>query len=540
MSILGFNTSTFSRVLRNRVAMIDRLKFLKVNSQDSQEDLTFRMVMDYINNVMMTRNVEFRVYEDFFAGGENHKIYFKKFSKETDDAYFARLDKSVVSNKCKRIVNKGAQFLYATPPERRMEDDEAHKRIMDTWEFNHVMSGFFHLTLAIESQLYGFQLVRNQYVRKSNQQPIFAKVGQNDGTYEVKYIPLHPMLSIPVPRVNAQHEMGAVILLTMDVQEQPLLGVDTPQIRYVDYVDDESWLRWKVDWNDNATEITGTQIDVQFGQYLNKHPYGNVNVLFTLYRNAGGSMYVMDGNSDLTDIVELQTKYNETLSDDGHVIANHTFPLLLFTGMIVEKDFKRGVADVLSSRNNDAEGRYITWDTNLEASGKFSVRLTEDIREASGYSPVSDGRLDNIGQVRNLRAAMVPDIATISQKQVFYRKAEMEHASATLSMIEWHEAGKYPNKKLEMTFSEDYIPVDELAKVQAQSMSIDSGIEDLRQVIRDRHPELETDAEIDERVQETLDLMERVSKAKQSGKVFNQNPAQSSSQRQRSQNNGSV
>jgi len=533
----GLSPDSRSPQVNSYLEDMNNITRLQVFAKDGlgREDDFFVELMKFVNSVIGTRNQEYRIYEDFFQGGDRQKIYFPKFKNETDKQYTARLDKSVVSNKCKRIVRKGAQALYAFPVERRMEDEEAHKKMMEVWRYNRVMRGVFHLDLSKICGLYGYQIVRNVYVNKENRMPVTAKTGQG-GNNGVWYVPLHPMLTIAIPRKDNQFIMGGVVNITMTNQvDQISSKLDYPEIATIEYVTDDEWLLWDVEMEDDGMTMRAFRRDKKFGpNYINKNPYGDVNIPFSLYINPGDSPYVLDGCSDLDDIVELQSKYNQTLSDDGHVISAHTFPIMLVSGLIVEKDYKRGTSDILSTKNSEAKGEYITWDADLEASNRYEERLESDMREASGFSPVSDGKLDKIGQVRNLRSAMVPDIMTVSEKQAYFSDNEQRHYESTLRMIEWHEGSNYENKDLNITYSMDYVPTDELTRAESQAIELNTGMENLRDIIKSRHPELESDEEIDSKVEETLELMKLVKEAQ--GETNEPEPF-GDSERERAQDN---
>jgi hypothetical protein len=239
-------------------------------------------------------------------------------------------------------------------------------------------------------------------------------------------------------------------------------------------------------------------------------------------RNAGETEHDIWGDSDLADIIGPQSKYNETLSDDGHVISQNTFPILFGKGLSFPSNWKRGPGDTIDTNNVDADVKYVTWDTDLEASSNYADRLERQIRETAGYSPVIDGDLRNIGQVRNLRGAMMPELLTINHKQIVFADAEQRLADATLRMCEWHEGVTYEDKHLDIIFSDDFIPVDDLTKAQTLAIELNSGVENLLDVLRKRHPELETEAEIQAKLAESLELIEALAEAR--GKGQEQNP----------------
>jgi len=485
---------------------LDRVKI-------SPKDKVFEEVADIVKDVLQTRNFEFKIYEDFFNGGDAQKQYFTKYATEEDEEYLERLDQSVVVNKCRRTVLTGARALYGiSPPERKMEDETAHIRMMDVWKYNKVTRGFFHLNLAKEINKFGFALVQNVYVDKRSGEDITYLPGPgSENTYTVKYKPQQSPLVIPLPDDRNNSEMGKVVRITMAEDKLNYMGVAVYNISTIEYISDEDWFLWHVNGKDflsSTASLEGVREDVFFGSgFVNKNPYGDINTLFTLYRNSGESAFVLDGISDLADIIGGQSKLNESISDDGHVLSQNAFPILFHKGFTLPPDWKRGPAATIGSNNRDSDMKYVTLDTDMEASSRFQDRIERLMRELAGYSPIMDGDLRNIGQVRNLRGAMLPDIFTINEKHIMFSEGEMEHAAATLRMIEWHEGEMFENKMLDITFSEDYIPVDELMRAETKAIELRSGQENLREEIRRRHPELETESEIDEKVKETLELM---------------------------------
>ena len=142
--MLGFSINTMSPTLRGFRQDIQTIERMEVNTGDP----FFKEIVGFVNSVVGTRNVELRMYEDFYEGGTRQKVYIRKFEKETDEEYYKRLDKSIVANKCRRTVRKGAQMLYSNPPERRMEADDAHERMMRIWRLNDVLNGYFHTNVA--------------------------------------------------------------------------------------------------------------------------------------------------------------------------------------------------------------------------------------------------------------------------------------------------------------------------------------------------------------------------------------------------------
>lgn len=491
-------------------------KFADMNIVGAQGDEFFDRVWKYTQQVVMQRNLQFKIYEDFFQGGDAQKLYFRKYQDEDPADYEHRLDKSVVVNKCRGQINRGIQMLYAAdPPERRMDDNEAHARMMRVWEYNSVRSGFFGAALCEEALKFGYALVENRYINTQTRNRVAIRTGEENEKNEVLYVLQESPLVIPIPRVDQKNEMGAVIRLLMQNREDVLWVGSNPQIVGIEYIDDNIWYRWIVKNPENGREATSVQINVRFGTsiYDNRNPYRTINDLFTLYRNPGDSTFNLDGFSDLADMIEPQNTYNEVASDTGHVIAHQTFPILFFAGMEVKK-YSRGVSDVMSTKNADAKASIVQWDADLQANSMYLDRLESQMLKVGGHSPVSEGDLDKIGQVRNLKGAMVPDILTTSHKQLFFGEAEKEHARATLSIVEWHENPEYPNvdlyedKSMDITWHNGYVPEDELTTAEAQTIRIREGIDSVRDIVRTNHPELETEEEINAYLEDNRELLE--------------------------------
>lgn len=503
MALFNSKSSRFLRAIQQKFSSI---KSVTPKSDDPE----FREVMLMVNNVLSTRNLELRMYRDFYSGGDNQKIYFPRFESETDSEYEDRMQHSVVLNRTRKIISKGQQCLYSvTPPERRMEEEKAHQRMMEVWRFNNVLSGYFHTELCSLCLLYGFAVVENRYSNKSNRKKEAGIVGKNEDN-EIIYVLQDTPSVIPIPRADDPREMGSLIRIFTEDKWNSLLRDKFPEITYVELIDDARWIKWAVEVNKDTSEVRGVRVPYTENgpNFIDQNPYGNVNIPFSLYRNPGELPFVLDGQSDLCDIISPQIKFNETISDTSHVIESNTYPILFSSGFEIPRDFKRGASGFLSHRNYNSDLKYVTFEGDLEANDRLSRMLERQIRELSGWSPISEGDLTAIGQVRNLRGAMIPDLLTISMKQVFFEKHERDHAKATLSVIEFHEETKYKNKELDIVFTEDFIPVDTLTQAEAETLEIKSGISNIRDIIKKRHPELTDEAEIDAKVEETRKLLE--------------------------------
>lgn len=510
---MAFSLSSLSKQLRLVINRYSGLKKSKIEVMEGRDEL-FDVVWNFSQNIISTRNYNFKVYEDFFNGNDAQKAYFKKFADEEDADYERRVDRSVAVNKSRPIALKGPQSMFGlSRPVRRMEDDRANERMSDVWKYNKVESGFFHYKLAVELSKFGYCIVRNEFVEKKTRQPITYRSGRKED-YEVIYKIQEPYLTIPVGRPNNSDELGAVIILHTETQERtmsiPIDSDSMPNIVAIEYVDDNVWRKWRIlDFNKEG-KAKAVSVDMNFGNMVNVNPYGRVDIPFTIYINPGSDSFNLNGHSDIEDVVGINLKYNEVVSDDAHVISNNTWPIALFTGMDIPKTYKRGASDVLSTKNSDADGKILTWDSDLEAIGNLETRLSKDMLTVSGYSAVMFGDLENIGQIRNLKGAMVPDLLTISTKQLFFKEAEQSHATATLDMIEWHELDEYPNKDIDITISNDYIPQDELTVAEATTIRAKLGLEDVRKIIMREHPELETSDQVDDYIKKNIELLKEL------------------------------
>lgn len=524
---MALSQRTLSGKLREFTAIFKKFIGTKIGTEGERDEL-FDDVWAFSQHVMGTRNWSYKIYEDFFNGNDAQKAYFRKFTDEEDPDYEQRVDKSVVINKSRPIALKGAQSMFGvSSPVRRMEDETANKRMSRVWKYNGIESGFFHYKLALEASRFGYCLVRNEYVNTKTREFVVGLHGENVD-HDVKYSIKEPYLTIPVGRSGRNDELGAVITLILESQLNTIsipTGRDSmPNIVAIEYMDDTVWRRWKIKDFKKDQKATALSVDIEFGNMVNKNPYGDISIPFTIYINPGSSAFDLNGHSDIADVVDINLKYNEVMSDNAHVISNNTWPILLVTGMDVPKDYKRGPSDVMATKNSDADGKILTWDGNLEQIENLEVRLAKDMLNVSGYSSVMFGDLENIGQIRNLKGAMVPDILTISTKQLFFKRAEEAHAIATLSMIEWHEGDVYENKDIDITTNTDYIPQDELTAAEAIIIRSKLGLEDIRAIIKNEHPELETEEEIDKYIEGNIELLKKLGVDDKSEKQPSNNP----------------
>lgn len=466
--------------------------------------------------------------------GDMQRYYLDRFSGETPNEYADRVEQALVVNECRKCINRIAQYLYGsdTPVSRRCEDDEANDFLQRVWRYNNMHSSM--LDVSVNTSITGFTVIQNvlRDIRTDKPFPLGASPLEIRQYGVIKFNPLPSMHVIPK---GMNGRMNELIIMEVEEGRVELKGALSPmveKIRSVMYVSDDYWIYWILDDRGNGARVIppGYEGDELVAQGLN--PYSDVNMPFAIYRNHLGNMNEIIGDSDLMDMIEPQKGLNEITTDDRNVIRNHGNPILALFGASLPDDFRRKSNTVLEFDSADMDARYITWDYDMEASGRLFDKLEQKIYESLGLSEISFGNLRNIGQVRNLKSAYLGDIKTTLHKRGVFELAEIRHAKNILRLWEYITGIKFSSYKMELTWPDDFVPIDEFMAAQTEQIRIVSGQVSLRDIVKERYPGLSTDEAIDAKVAEILYYIDRIGHVAEPGMQTAKGPSGSSEEKE--------
>lgn len=478
------------------------------------EELVLHNITEIQNKYWVGRRNEIARKWDFFRGA--HSRYMPRFKGETPEDYYERTKDSIYENLCKATSYIATTYLYGSGEiGRRCEDEEAQGILQNRiYVTNRMKSLMFDA--ALMASVTGFAPIALELVDIETGKPFEKGVGSRaiSKRASIKYKLLDSADTMPLPRADDVRQLGAILRI---YDSDNFSGSSTfDRLRFqkyvnfevIEFIDDARWLRWIKE----GTEWV--EVEVAPGGI---NPYGDITVPFMIFKNPGDPM-ILEGESDLEDVIPLNIDLNERINDDRNVISYHSFPILkMLKGAQMPDNFKRTVSSALEFAG-DQDAAYLTWSNEIEASERHQLNLRNGAFLASGMGALSRGALkDSIGQIRSgaaLRTLFQADILTILRKQIFADLAERWLIKSTLKMLEKHTNLKFNSYESEITFPEDFLGIEELLKVQAQTAKMESAIESLFDIIKREHPELVTDAEVWAKVRENIELREKVNPAK--------------------------
>jgi hypothetical protein len=236
------------------------------------------------------------------------------------------------------------------------------------------------------------------------------------------------------------------------------------------------------------------------------NPYGNISIPFTVFRNYGDPMY-LEGESDIANMIPLQSALNEIMTDDKATISYHSFPILKFLNdaKMPSNWVRKPNSGLEFSGSGDAQ--YLVWDNVLEASDKFKEKLRSSMTVVSGVSQISRGNASEIGQVRSgagLKTLFQSDINAIGLKIPHFKRAERDLVYSTVKMWEKETGESLGDFTCEVSFPQDFVGLDRLLEAQVNQIDVQQGLSSIREIVKGKHPEAISEDEINEYIAEII------------------------------------
>ena len=463
------------------------------------------------------------------------QFYIRKYDSETDSEYINRVYNATVENQIGPIIDLMTSHLYGHPDsvkryiKRNDSPDEELQKIINRVSWGLINSGTVDDKKALNTLVTGYTVIQRKFVdlRTNRAFPISSTPKEISQFGVISKTPLDSSFCLPLPYIDKETKsidatrLGAILYIA-DVDTQvgnkiasELLGeAGQRNIKFsvIEYVDDDVWLKWIKEANSDKyfqqNMFPGTE-------YMNRNPFGNVNIPFTIYRNTGDPFYV-EGDSDVKPLKSLNNELNELANGDRDVISYHQNPLLMgLNGADLPPDFRRTKNAFVKFSQKDQILQYLTWEGKLEASEKRQEEIRRVISNVSGISMISRGFLKEIGQIRSgppLKALFTSDRSKMSRKFLYFKESEKQEMYADLRMYEF-----YSKKSLSLDntvryycdFEDDFLGIDRLLEEEIRALQVQSGSEDHEEIIRAVHPEWD-----DVKVTETVKKIQAMKKEK--------------------------
>jgi hypothetical protein len=471
-----------------------------------------------VQSFWATRRTLFLRYWDYYYGS-NQRYYMRRFDGEDASEYAIRVDSAVVENHCSKTCDVIVGYLYGQPTsESRVnakvlgkEDkvvEPAMELLLDNiWRFNNMDA--FRIRLALMASVTGVSVVHKEFVDKRTGLPFPSTTSKADkkkyGT--IRYDLFDSVDTMPIPLINGDKLykglLGGVVRIygVQDARPAPnpllrLFTNDTSE-QIVEVYTDESFTTARIrgSWNLEADSVNSSP-----------NPYKSIHIPFTVFSNYGDPTE-LEGKSDLDQMIPLQNALNELNNDDLNTISYHSAPLLKLTkGAKMPPNFVRKANSAIEL-DGEQDADYLTWDNVLDASDKKEESIRKQMTVVSGVSQLSRGNAGDVGQVRSgpgLKTLFQADINEIGLKVPYFRMAEEKLIESTLAMWEAETGDSFGEYEACVEFPEDFVGLDKLLNAQVDKLEMDANIVSIREKVAERHPEIESDEELDAIVQEIM------------------------------------
>jgi len=423
-----------------------------------------------------------------------HNLFLQRFEGEDDQTFAKRVFTSTVENHVKFILNTIASYLYPNPDslkryvERDGSTDKNLMKVLQDSVWNHNKFNTIDVGKALNALVTGYTIVQRSLYDVRTDRP-FAPISDNTQRAKFGYIKkklIDSSKAIPLPYMDefgALHEdrLGAIVFMAttdnyVGVPDlMKLMDKKLTNIEVLEYVDDTYWFKWtrterNKDW---------IRVDVNPGTpYVNKNPFGDINALFTVYKNFGDP-FQLTGNSEVTDLKSINLEIDELGNADKETIRYHSYPILTaFGGATVLTNFVRTKNAILETdkSKDKADYKYLVWEGNLTESKDRQETMRSVMSSISGVSLITRGFLKDIGQIRSgppLKALFSSDKTSMNLRFTSFEECE---ALDMKNDVRFYEKVTGQNFDVDKTvvykakFDRDFLGLDELLDALPNSL----------------------------------------------------------------------
>jgi hypothetical protein len=153
---------------------------------------------------------------------------------------------------------------------------------------------------------------------------------------------------------------------------------------------------------------------------------------------------------------------------------------------------------------------YLTWDGKMKEAQEYTDRAERNLFILSNTARISTGDLQAIGQLRSGSALTVAHSVAIHKtqaKQIVWEANEKAFLVSLLSFAAYLKRStlqaSYPGLDITITYPTDFVPGDDMQRVQIRVQEIQNGLSTIEDLLKERYPEL-TEDEIKLKKEEVL------------------------------------
>ena len=484
-------------------------------------------IKNKVKNQRLANGVNIYANWSFYQGDQAQ--YFIQRINEPNEVYQKRKDKAVIVNFTKLIVDTNTKFLYASAKIGRQFGNA--KKTQDG--LRHINDLINIEQYQLESKRYagifGESITRLVPTDENTGEIVFGNATQTTYPHPIQLNPADTFVY-----VNSLDQIKAVVI----------------DGEYTDYANDKTITTLELIVNDSRWYWEDGQLkSAELNQY------------------ALSQEFVVQVNNkikkdDISDILNLQTQLNETISDNSFFFERHGRPQLVSSvdlSHVVPGDGKVWNIDLDSEEHKkvlDQMG-FLVWDGKMAEAMKHAKELEARIMKIAYVASISTSDIESTGQLRTGAALVTCYGSTIklteesrvtwsiNEKKLSYAIASFDAKLHGQTLDE-----RYPEYKFRLIFPRSIgIPGEELVDAQIDVMYINSHLKTFKELTQELHPymsEDEADAQVEQimedskAVADALRVFESV-KADASGtdavaQTNNKLPAKSSKQKSMEQN----
>jgi hypothetical protein len=407
--------------------------------------------------------------------------YFTQRFKESTEIFEYRKANPAKSNFVRFVVDLSAKYLYGRATKVRRDfgnnvetSKKATQLVKDTG-LHQIM-----YDAAKKAAVCGEQVVRHVAVdRDTQEQP-------PEGRATANTIPI-PVLLNPQKTWTRFNPWGKLEAVYMQYEVYDF--VKQKNVVYNEFVTESS----RVTWADDNSALTPTKTP-------NVIPLTTEFVV--LINNE-------DRISDIEDIRDMSVDIVEAYTDMKHFHARHGWPQLLSEVDLSNVAHSPNhvwelLSDIDDGKKVTDRVAYLTWDGKMKEAYEYASRIERNLFILSNTARISTGDLEAIGQLRSGAALTVAHSVAIHKthaKQIVWEKNEKALLMALLRYTAYisnkEMASLYPDLEITITYPTDFVPGDELQRVQIRAQEIQNGLASLVDLLKERHPEL-SESEIED------------------------------------------
>jgi len=419
---------------------------------------------------------------DFYQGFQ--RKYFTLRPNEDEASFLERKKRAVIENFAKLIVDTNTKFLYSRE-EKIGRTFGVNKKTQDRLiHINELINiGQLQLDSKRQASIFGESIVRLVPTDEFTGELVAGKKTTR-ATYPH---PIHLDPQCTYVLLDAYNKIQAVMIESSYYDFVKELKVATIEL----VVEDSRWF-----WEDNKmtkSEVNNYSLDEEFVVQVNN------------------SMR----KDDISPTLVLQTKLNETVTDQNFFMARHAMPQL-----VTEVDLSKvtmGAGKVWQLNNAEEDKKiidqlfFLTWDGKIDDSMKHVKELESQILKLSYVAMISTGDISSTGQLRTGAALVTsygPTIKLAQESKVTWgiNEKKLNKAIAKFDARLHGEAVnvRFADYDFRVNFPVDAgVPGEELVSAEVDAMQLNSHAITFRELIRRRHSYF-TEEQVEEYYQEII------------------------------------